>query len=409
MEDSPILRVDDQPLKEQLKREAERQALFHQVSNDKLGIPNGYKKVEVLLLRWDESIDEFPETGGEIDRLRNIFENKFNYGCKVESIRNLHDPQIDLHDLRLSAYVAKRIVDEETRLTMTSIESVNMNSPQPPTAFWEEAEKPLRNHASADVLAILDCCFASTAALKGHNNQTRAYHLLAAASAEGYTNGPGPTSFTTALCDSLEELLDESSGQPFPLVKLWERINTKPGQGSLPWDRLERHKKTFGNIELGRLEPDAKRLQSFQNTEPEQSSLMLRFSLKQNDLNNAQISKLAVSLPAAYKDAGIEVRRMDWIRFEQREEYLKRSDLLKRAVVQKLRSSVSAKRKRRNEEAQGQTDVPKTRRRARSMRSEPSLSKQPAQHTLSVPDEVSDSGIWTPPRSVARGRSSGSD
>jgi hypothetical protein len=43
----------------ELKREATRRTLFQKTSNNVLDIPNGYRKVEVLILRWDESIDEF--------------------------------------------------------------------------------------------------------------------------------------------------------------------------------------------------------------------------------------------------------------------------------------------------------------------------------------------------------------
>ncbi|CAN9324166.1 unnamed protein product [Alternaria alternata] len=44
---------------EELKREAARRTLFQKISNNQFDIPNGYRKVEVLILRWDESIDDF--------------------------------------------------------------------------------------------------------------------------------------------------------------------------------------------------------------------------------------------------------------------------------------------------------------------------------------------------------------
>jgi hypothetical protein len=71
-----------------------------------------------------------------------------------------------------------------------------------------------------DTLAIVDCCFASTAAVKSSSDQTQAYFLLAASSTERGTPEPGPKSFTTALCNSVEELLDESGDEIFPLIKL---------------------------------------------------------------------------------------------------------------------------------------------------------------------------------------------
>jgi hypothetical protein len=40
------------------QRDALRQAIFEKASNDALGIPNGYLKVAVKIIRWDESIDD---------------------------------------------------------------------------------------------------------------------------------------------------------------------------------------------------------------------------------------------------------------------------------------------------------------------------------------------------------------
>jgi hypothetical protein len=66
VEDEAILHDDDKEAKERLKREAEQQALFQKVSNDRLGIPNGYRQVQVLLIRWHESIDDFPAHSAEV-------------------------------------------------------------------------------------------------------------------------------------------------------------------------------------------------------------------------------------------------------------------------------------------------------------------------------------------------------
>lgn len=42
-------------------RESVRQALFQATSNKALQLPSGYLKVAVLIIRWDESIDDFKE------------------------------------------------------------------------------------------------------------------------------------------------------------------------------------------------------------------------------------------------------------------------------------------------------------------------------------------------------------
>jgi hypothetical protein len=186
-----------------------------------------------------------------------------------------------------------------------------------PTAFWDAAEKSLRHHTSSDTLVILDCCYASTAALKGRNEDLRTYQLLAATATEGYTTGPGEKSFTTALCDSLEELLDESKGEGFPVIQLSERISTKrTQQPAVIWDRLERYKRS---IKLGRLRPNPERESSFQREMPEKASLLLRFSLGTDELSNTQIANLAHHLPDACKEAGIRVRRMEWVKMKHRD------------------------------------------------------------------------------------------
>jgi hypothetical protein len=42
------------------QREPIRQALFQKKCNDTLKLPNGYLNVAVLIIRWDESIDDLP-------------------------------------------------------------------------------------------------------------------------------------------------------------------------------------------------------------------------------------------------------------------------------------------------------------------------------------------------------------
>jgi hypothetical protein len=65
-EDDVMLQFDDDAANERLKREASLRALFQKNTNEKLGTPNGYRKVEALLIRWDESIDDFPGHSEEV-------------------------------------------------------------------------------------------------------------------------------------------------------------------------------------------------------------------------------------------------------------------------------------------------------------------------------------------------------
>jgi hypothetical protein len=58
------------------QRDALRQAIFQKASNEALEIPNGYLKVAVKIIRWDESIDDFPghtsEVSTELKFARNL-------------------------------------------------------------------------------------------------------------------------------------------------------------------------------------------------------------------------------------------------------------------------------------------------------------------------------------------------
>jgi hypothetical protein len=70
----------------------------------------------------------------------------------------------------------------------------------------------------ADVLAILDCCYAG-GAHKGSTRHTRTYELLAACSKDDTTPAPGPNSFTSRLLNAIEKSLDTPESSP--IVTTW--------------------------------------------------------------------------------------------------------------------------------------------------------------------------------------------
>jgi hypothetical protein len=272
--------------------------------------------------------------------------------------------------------------------------------------MWESAEEPLRSMASADVLAVLDCCFASTAAVKSSGNQTRAYQLLAASSKEGLTSEPGEDSFTTALCDTLEELLRESPDRTFPLIKLHGKINQKHGKESFLWDRLKQlESQTWGKIALGRLAPNSKRCESFQNKEQERASLTLRISLKTDNLEDDVVEKLAGYIPKACEEAGLHVRGVDWVRFGQRDHHIIRE------VVERFQRRVSASKKRKRSPIGGleHQRQPRTRSQPRYEGSLLAPPERELREGSATSDEFVDSGLHTPPRRSVRGRPTAGD
>lgn len=59
VEDIVVQQPDDPMQAQELAREAARQTLFQKTSNGVLEVPNGYRKVEVTIIRWHESVDDF--------------------------------------------------------------------------------------------------------------------------------------------------------------------------------------------------------------------------------------------------------------------------------------------------------------------------------------------------------------
>jgi hypothetical protein len=178
-------------------------------------------------------------------------------------------------------------------------------------ASWRKAEVPILNDMDGDALVILDCCMASVAAAKCRSIGSRIYQLLAASAEESLTSGPGPNSFTTALCNSLEELLVKKGG-PFLLTQLCEKINEKrKKQPWLTWDRLRSYKRT---VQLGPLHQHEtqERKAAFKKDALERASINIRLSLKVEDLDNEQIKRLAREIPRACQKATVDIRRIYW-------------------------------------------------------------------------------------------------
>jgi len=228
-----------------------------------------------------------------------------------------------------------------------------------PTALWYEAEAPLLEKAKGDVLTILDCCFASGAIFKSRNQDLRNYQLLAASAAGRPTKGPGDKSFTKALCDSLEELLRECKSESFTLTKLGERINLKrKSQPALIWYRLGEGNRSIQLAPLGSQD----RKDSFQMCDPEGASLVLRFSLKEQDFTDTQIEGLAQQLPYAFKDAKIfSLRRIDWIKMTINHVSIFEIASAKRTIVNYRRRKSNAESEGQGEQRRAETSKKRTR------------------------------------------------
>ena len=80
-----------------------------------------------------------------------------------------------------------------------------------PTIDWHKIQPRLLNEAEADVLLILDCCYAASAARERPKVKNRV-ELLCATSMKRQTPPPGPTSFTSIMIREMKSLLSGNRG-----------------------------------------------------------------------------------------------------------------------------------------------------------------------------------------------------
>ena len=193
----------------------------------------GYDEIGVLLITWEK--DDLLCRRTEVPRLRDIFQNKFGYAVeeyRIPSQRSgtglaaalatfahrydspnkmaivYYGGHGDFIDNRFGIY-AKQVADGEGD----------------PSAFLDDALSQLKL-PDTDILTIIDCCYAARAFSRSEIGK-RKFELLAATPATEPTRRPDhEKSFTTALCDTLEELLDLFP-RGFTTSKLYQQVYFK--------------------------------------------------------------------------------------------------------------------------------------------------------------------------------------
>jgi hypothetical protein len=58
-------------------------------------IGEGYQNVAVLLIKWADEIDQL-QTADEVEQVRGIFADEFNFPTKVIELNNITRPQLQL-------------------------------------------------------------------------------------------------------------------------------------------------------------------------------------------------------------------------------------------------------------------------------------------------------------------------
>ncbi|KAH9869036.1 hypothetical protein J1614_008113 [Plenodomus biglobosus] len=344
-----------------------KRSLFDNAVKKALNTTVDYVKVAVLVLKWDEDVDEFAKGHSEeIALLRGLFEKRLGYKYKEARLGKRGSPQLELNaaisdhirrhsgpnNLLIIVYTGHgRLKGQEQRLQLLAHADEKKNighGGYAAIADWHEAEVPLTKPSTeADVLVVLDCCFASAAVNKGFSKGPRTYELLAACSADKLTPEPGPRSFTRAFLASVNRLLGPNDKESFPVVKILDDMRTH-GRRPQPaiWDRL--HKEVEAHVNLARL--DRSRAQEKQNESqkrpPEMSWIMFKVSFWEPDLLPEQVEEFGLNVKKAVESSNIHsLRGISWEDSEfnidpnhPRSRWKAATD----EVVQRKRSSISS-------------------------------------------------------------------
>ncbi|KAI5369286.1 hypothetical protein Slin15195_G001620 [Septoria linicola] len=328
-----------------------------------MGIPDTYQKVAVLMVRWDNMLDEDLKCEKEVEELEALFRQDFRYETRVAVLTNVKRPQAQL-DSAVARFVEDYDGPHRSHLLIVYYTGHGMiykasdqliisgrqnrevavgHDLYPPEARWEEAERSLIS-AESDVLTILDCCFAG-GVMKGMNDHSRSWELLAACGKDT-TPKPGPSSYTRHLIDSLRDILaqEDRRTNTFELNQMIFKKRNLDAK-SLVFNRL--HSRFHRHIFLA---PLSKRKQC--NPKPmarHAGHLNLRIAFeKHSQLTITEVTRLAENMTSAVTKAELDIRAIDWMGFEpykgseQFESFVK-AVLLIRMAMRKWKNKLPAR------------------------------------------------------------------
>ncbi|KAH7025353.1 hypothetical protein B0J12DRAFT_585300, partial [Macrophomina phaseolina] len=281
--------------------------------SESIGLPAGYTKVSVLIIKWEEQLDQL-QVDAEVQALREVFEVDFAYETRVLAL-GPKNPQMQLlngvtgfivekdgRNNLMIIYYAGHGVFHKNQQTLGLIAN---------KVFWNEAEKFLVRDAASDVLSIMDCCYSSNL-VRSSGTTNRAFEMLSASGMDRVTEEPGETSFTTALVKSLRKLVLYFSGCSFSTRDLVEdiqkqRVTNPPAL----WRRI-----TGSNRHI-QLHPFGSQKSLDQPPVPRNHCglLTLRFELLQNELSREHIQELATLLPKTFDYCKLPLRHIQWLDF----------------------------------------------------------------------------------------------
>jgi hypothetical protein len=165
----------------------------------------------------------------------------------------------------------------------------------------------------ANVLTIMDCCYASDL-LRNIPEHGRTFEMIAASDIGAPTPEPGENSFTRCLIKHLKVLAVESSGgygSYFDTHDLVERM-AKERFDSPPrlWRRIPGSSR---HIELRKLKPKNERPTQKSSIPSHARFLHLGFALKHETITETQIRYLTKELPGLFSNRGLPLVNIKWL------------------------------------------------------------------------------------------------
>lgn len=167
--------------------------------------------------------------------------------------------------------------------------------------------------AEADKLLILDCCYAC-GIMKGGEEHTKSFELLAACGKNTTTPKPGKRSFSRALINSLRDKLIANANHPFDTKELHRAISKRKEWNDPPF--LYNFDDGFPTRPIVLAPLDKSQVERKPAPVHNAAELSLRIAFeKKTALTNQEASTLAQCLAEAAKRSALGISAIDWLKF----------------------------------------------------------------------------------------------
>ncbi|KAL1626147.1 hypothetical protein SLS54_002981 [Diplodia seriata] len=316
-------------------KELQMQRWWQESITKVMGVQNGYKNVYVLMVKWEKKFDQL-RVDSELSDLKHCFEDKYGFVTKTFELRQHRNPQMQLmnaisgfivenddpQNLLIVYYAGHGIFHEDgKRLEIAGSDSLEGGVLS--KVFWNEVQNLFIEHTVGDVLAIMDCCFASNLMSRGSRKvNSRAFEMFAASTIDKITESPGAKSFTRALIRCLTELAERPSDGDgsFDTHELSQTINqVRTATPCQLWGVLKGNRRHIRLTPLKAREEQEKQGPQEQpwTFDPPGGLLSLQFILGEKELAKDTIRNLTRQLPDVFKDNKVRLRNIRWLDFER--------------------------------------------------------------------------------------------